>query len=136
MVGYMGGTDTIFRNPNTEASAHFGISRGGKVWQWVRTQDQAWHAFSANDESIGIEHAGFPWEPLTDSQIEASGKLYAWVNSVYPEVDLWLNLRRNGSGIAYHEKYADWNLDHHSCPGKIIEAQLDDILSVAKAHAK
>jgi N-acetyl-anhydromuramyl-L-alanine amidase AmpD len=136
MVGFMAGTDTIFRNPHTEASAHFGVSRTGDVWQWVRTGDQAWHAFDANHYSIGVEHEGFPTQKLTDKQIEASGKLYAWVNREYPAVDLWMNKRIEGSGIAYHEKYHEWNLNAHSCPGKIIEAQLDDILSVAKAHAK
>jgi len=136
MVGYMGGTDTIFRNPHTQASAHFGVSRSGKVWQWVRTEDIAWHAFAANDHSIGVEHAGFPWEKLTDAQVEASGELMAWVNSVYPAVDLWRNVNLNGSGIGYHEQHPEWNEDAHSCPGKLIESQIGDILSVAKAHAK
>jgi len=135
MVGYMAGTDTIFRNPNTEASAHFGVSRGGTVWQWVDTDDIAWHAFDANTYSIGVEHAGFPTEPLTDPQIEASGKLYAWVNKNYPAVDLWVNKRIQGSGIAYHSQYGAWNLDAHTCPGTIIEGQIHDILDVAKAHA-
>ena len=135
MVGYMGGTDTIFRNPNTEASAHFGVSRGGNVWQWVDTDDQAWHAFDANDYSIGVEHAGFPWEPLTPAQINASGALLAWAHRKYPAIDLWVNKRMQGSGIAYHEQYHEWNLEQHSCPGSIIESQIGDILKVAKANA-
>jgi len=134
MVGFMAGTDTIFRNPHTEASAHFGVSRGGRVWQWVDTKDQAWHAFDANSYSIGVEHAGFPWEKLTDAQITASGKLLAWANSVHPDIDLWINKRIEGSGISYHEAYPAWNLDAHSCPGKIIENQLHDILDVAHAQ--
>src|ERR1041385_428041 len=131
MVGYMAGTDTIFRNPNTEASAHFGVSRSGSVWQWVRTDDTAWHAFDANTYSIGVEHAGFPWEPLTAAQIKASGHLYAWLHKQYSAIDLWINKRIEGSGISYHEKFLQWNLDHHSCPGKLIEGQIDDILKVA-----
>jgi N-acetyl-anhydromuramyl-L-alanine amidase AmpD len=134
MVGFMAGTDTIFRNPHTEASAHFGVSRTGKVWQWVRTGDIAWHAFDANSYSIGVEHEGFPTQRLTDRQIEATGELYAWLNDQYPAIDLWVNKNIGGSGIAYHEQYHAWNLDEHSCPGKLIEAQIHDILSVAKAH--
>jgi hypothetical protein len=136
MVGYMAGTDTIFRNSHTEASAHFGVSKTGKIWQWVRTGDIAWHAFDANDHSIGVEHAGFPWEGLTDAQVEATGELYAWLNSQYPAIDLWRNIHLNGSGIGYHEQYPEWNRDAHSCPGRLIETQIPDILSVAKSHAK
>jgi N-acetyl-anhydromuramyl-L-alanine amidase AmpD len=132
MVGYMAGTDTVFRNPHVQASAHFGVSRGGSVWQWVDTDDIAWHAFDANTYSIGVEHAGFPTEPLTAQQIEATGKLYAWAHQHYPAIDLWVNKRIEGSGIAYHEQYPAWNLDLHSCPGKIIENQIHDILNVAK----
>jgi len=132
MVGYMAGTDTIFRNPHTEASAHFGVSRSGAVWQWVDTGDTAWHAFDANTYSIGVEHAGFPWEPLTAQQIDATGKLYGWAHQHYPAIDLWVNTHINGSGIAYHEQYHEWNLDLHSCPGKLIENQIHDILAVAK----
>ena len=133
MVGYMAGTDTVFRNPNAQASAHFGVSRGGKVWQWVDTDDIAWHAFDANTYSIGVEHAGFPNEPLTDLQVQASGQLYAWAHKQYPAIDLWVNKRIEGSGIAYHEQYPSWNLDAHSCPGKIVEGQIKDILAAAKA---
>lgn len=135
MVGYMAGTDTTFRNPHAEASAHFGVSRGGAVWQWVNTDDQAWHAFDANTYSIGVEHAGFPWEGLTDNQVMSTGILYAWAHKHYPAIDLWINKRITGSGISYHRKFDAWNLDHHSCPGDIIEAQIGDILDVAKAHS-
>jgi N-acetyl-anhydromuramyl-L-alanine amidase AmpD len=135
MVGYMAGTDTVFRNPNAEASAHFGVSRGGAVWQWVDTDDTAWHAFNANTYSIGVEHAGFPSELLTDKQIKSSGELLAWAHKHYPNIDLWVNTRIQGSGIAYHEQYDAWNLDHHSCPGHLIEAQIHDILDVAKSVA-
>jgi N-acetylmuramoyl-L-alanine amidase len=132
MVGFMGGTDTIFRNPHTEASAHFGVSRAGHVWQWVRTGDTAWHAFDANTYSIGVEHEGFPENKLTVEQVHASGLLMAWAHKQYPAIDLWINKRIDGSGISYHEKFNEWNLNHHGCPGFKIEAQIDDILKVAK----
>jgi N-acetyl-anhydromuramyl-L-alanine amidase AmpD len=135
MVGYMAGTDTIFRNPHVQASAHFGVSRAGNVWQWVDTGDIAWHAFDANTYSIGVEHAGFPNEPLTPAQVNATGMLMAWAHKHYPAIDLWVNKRIEGSGIAYHEQYPQWNLDAHECPGTIIEAQLGDILKVAKANS-
>lgn len=136
MVGFMAGTDSVFHNPNFQASAHFGVSRAGEIWQWVRTEDQAWHAYDANNCSIAVEHEGFPTNKLSKAQVAASGRLFEWVNRQYPAVKLWENKRLSGSGIAYHEQYNSWNRSGHSCPGKIIEAQIPDILAAAQAVRK
>jgi len=42
-VGYLDSTDTWFRNPTTELSAHYGIDTdGSRVFQWVEESDQAY----------------------------------------------------------------------------------------------
>lgn len=128
--------DQMFHNPSFQASAHFGVSRAGHVRQWVRTDDMAWHAFAANAYSIGVEHEGLASQGLTDAQIEATGKLFAYYHGVYPAMNLWINTREIGSGLAYHRQYHDWNLNNHSCPGDKAIAQLPKILAVAQANAK
>ena len=44
MQGTLAGTDSWFRNPAAEVSAHFGVGKDGTVIQWVDTSDTAWHA--------------------------------------------------------------------------------------------
>lgn len=135
MEGDLWPTDAMFRDPKRQASAHFGVGRTGKVLQWVSTTDTAWHAFAANAYGIGVEHSGFASEGLSDQQIEATGKLYAWAHKEHPAIRLWLNVHESGSGLAYHRQYADWNLSNHSCPGDKAIKQLPKILEAAKAHS-
>jgi hypothetical protein len=59
--GSYSGTINWFQDPRANASAHYVVSRGGKVAQCVRNEDIAWHAgyWRTNAKSIGIEHAGY-----------------------------------------------------------------------------
>lgn len=45
-----------FCKPETKASPHFVIGRGGEVVQLVQLDRAAWHASGWNHESVGIEH--------------------------------------------------------------------------------
>lgn len=45
-----------FCKPETKASPHFVIGRGGEVVQLVALDRAAWHALGWNSESVGIEH--------------------------------------------------------------------------------
>lgn len=45
-----------FQRPETKASPHFVIGRGGEVVQLVKLDRAAWHASGWNRESVGIEH--------------------------------------------------------------------------------
>jgi len=49
-----------FANPAANVSAHFGISKFGIIYQYVDTNDTAWHSGrrDINQRSIGIEHEG------------------------------------------------------------------------------
>jgi N-acetyl-anhydromuramyl-L-alanine amidase AmpD len=71
-------------------SVHFAVDQAGNVFQYVDTDDEAWHARDHNRFSIGIEHVGFADDPATwtPEMIASSAKLAAWVNEVHPEVEL------------------------------------------------
>lgn len=99
MEGTMAGTLAWFRNPEAEASAHYGISRSGEIVQYVRDADTAWHAgrvdrptapqvierpgVNPNSYSIGIENEGTGKEPPTEAQVRANVELIRWLCSRY-----------------------------------------------------
>jgi AmpD protein len=77
-----------------KVSSHFLISRGGEVYQFVSTQNKAWHAGvssfmgreKCNDFSIGIELEGDSEHPFEDIQYSALAKLSAQLNATYPNL--------------------------------------------------
>ena len=85
--GSYSGTLSWFENCAAQASAHYVVSREGRVAQCVRDEDMAWHAgwWDTNTHSIGIEHAGFIDNPawFTKSMYHASAKLSAWCCKKY-----------------------------------------------------
>jgi hypothetical protein len=133
MEGSLAGTDSWFHNPQSQVSAHFGVGKDGTIYQWVGTNNIAWHAMEANNHSIGVEHEGFSGNKLTDQQVHSTGKILRWAHGEHPDISLWLNTRPfQGSGLSYHALGGDAWGGHLQCPGSPIVAQLDDILAVAK----
>jgi AmpD protein len=73
-------------------SAHFFISRGGELWQFVSCDDRAWHAGrsqfqgrdNCNDYSIGIELEGLEGGDFEDAQYESLISLLPALASQYP----------------------------------------------------
>jgi MYXO-CTERM domain-containing protein len=64
MQGYYGGSQSWFKNPAANVSAHFVMrASDGEVTQMVKLKDRAWHVGNSNPYSIGIEHEGFIDEP-------------------------------------------------------------------------
>lgn len=63
---------TAFQNPNRHGSAHYVISRTGRIAQMVLEQDIAWHAgnWDYNTRAIGIEHEGYSGVPGSFTPIE------------------------------------------------------------------
>nr|DAL59934.1 MAG TPA_asm: N acetylmuramoyl L alanine amidase endolysin [Caudoviricetes sp.] len=64
-----------------QASAHYQVDAAGAVWRLVNDQDTAWHAgdLTANQRSIGIEHADIsssPWT-ISDATLDAGAHLVA-----------------------------------------------------------
>ena len=77
-----------------KVSSHFLISRRGEVFQFVSTQNKAWHAGlssflgreKCNDFSIGIELEGDGEHPFEEIQYSALAKLSIQLESIYPNL--------------------------------------------------
>ena len=54
MEGSMSGTDAWFKNPASDVSAHYGVSKTGNVVQWVDDEDTAQHAGIVDKPSAAI----------------------------------------------------------------------------------
>lgn len=133
MQGTLRGTDSWFRNPAAQASAHFGVGTDGTCYQWVDTDEMAWHACNANPFSIGVETEGYSGQPFSYAQLRVLGNLFRWAHENYPEISMWLNTRMLGSGLSYHGLGGDWWCGHPSCPGNARVNQLGVILDRAKS---
>lgn len=92
MAGTMEGSDKWLRNPQSQASAHFGIAKDGRIWQWVKETDSAWSNGIVNKPNlaigwlakaiadgqwinaltISIEHEGQPGDTFTEAQYQAT----------------------------------------------------------------
>ena len=75
-----------------EVSAHFFIERSGTLWQFVSTDDRAWHAGrscwrgrdNCNDDSIGIELEGLEGDAFTPAQYATLTRLALTLARRYP----------------------------------------------------
>jgi AmpD protein len=79
---------------NQKVSSHFLIGRSGELFQFVSTQNRAWHAGlssffgreKCNDFSIGVELEGDGAHPFEDVQYQALAKLVTQLQAVYPNL--------------------------------------------------
>lgn len=93
------------------ASAHYNVDGGG-IWQSVRDEDTAFHAPPLNDQSIGIEHAGYArqtseeWaDPYSMAMLARSATLVASLCRRYGIPARWVDadgLRAGQAGITTH----------------------------------
>ena len=75
-----------------QVSAHFYIRRNGELWQFVSTDDKAWHAgvsqyrgrSNCNDDSIGIELEGLEGDSFEAAQYETLASLVPAIAQSYP----------------------------------------------------
>jgi len=75
-----------------QVSSHFYIRRDGSLWQFVSTDDRAWHAGQSeyrgrpqcNDDSIGIELEGLEGDVFEDAQYEQLRRLCLDLHQHYP----------------------------------------------------
>ncbi len=89
MDGSFAAGESVFRDPTTHKSAHYGISRAGEIHQYVDENDTAFHAgivvnptwtllkarVNPNFYTIGIEHEGRPDDVWPEAQLSASATL-------------------------------------------------------------
>jgi GH25 family lysozyme M1 (1,4-beta-N-acetylmuramidase) len=109
-----------FQNPAAQASAHFCIGYDGSITETVHEDDTAWHAgnWSVNQQSIGIEHAGYAAKNLyTADEYDASARLTAYLCTKY-------NIPIDRNHIIGHDEVPDpfhpgqfGGADHHTDPG-------------------
>lgn len=130
MDGTLASTDGVFRRDGYARSAHFGTGRDGTVYQWVDTDDIAYHACNANWTGyIGIENDdGGQDLPLSDAQIAAVRAIIDWLG-----VDKKLMVGMGDSGIGYHGQFPGDCSTHWgrtACPGAIV-AQLPLLVAPA-----
>ena len=87
MVGSIASANARFQQAAQTASAHYGVGLDGRVVQWVKESDAAWHAgnFEINLDSIGIEHEdkGDFNGPRTPALYESSAQLVAAICKRY-----------------------------------------------------
>lgn len=56
MAGSFAGSEAWFKNPKSQVSAHYLVSKTGQLLNMVRPENRAWHCYLLNGTSIGIEH--------------------------------------------------------------------------------
>ena len=84
-AGAFPGCLSWLQNPTSQASAHYIITKLGRIIQLIKEGDKAWHAGSVNKPNwslydgtnpnlytLGIEHEGQSGEPLTEQQYQST----------------------------------------------------------------
>lgn len=133
MAGTLPGTDAWFNNSLAGVSAHYGIGQRGDIHQYVKEEDEAFHAgqvvdptwtgiihgMNPNLYTVGIEHEGKLDTVWSDDIFEASGWLVAQV------AERWGIPLDRAHVIGHHEIKAS-----KPCPGP--HCDLDRIILTAK----
>ena len=121
MVGHLAGTDSVFLNPGSQASAHYGIGADGAIHQYVSENDGSYSdANSAsNNSTISIEHeGGMAGVPCTQACMDASARLCADIARRHGWTHLWHD-GLNGN-IWLHREIP--GTDHYGCPDRCVNA--------------
>lgn len=67
-----------FNTPGIKASSHFWVSRDGETEQYVSVLDGAWAQVDGNGAWASVESSGFAARALTEAQVDAVARVYAW----------------------------------------------------------
>ena len=115
MAGYLAGTDSVFTNPASQASAHYGIGADGTIHQYVSEADGSYSDanYVSNNSTISIEHeGGIPQAECTQTCIDASARLCADIAQRYGLGKLWHDGTKGN--VWLHREIA--GTDHATCP--------------------
>ncbi len=121
MVGHLAGTDSVFLNPGSQASAHYGIGANGSIHQYVSENDGSYSDanFASNNSTISIEHeGGMAGVPCTQACMDASARLCADIARRHGWTHLWHD-GLNGN-IWLHREVP--GTDHYGCPDRCVNA--------------
>jgi hypothetical protein len=121
-----------FNQASTQASAHFWVSKTGRIVQYVDSTMRAWAQKAGNGTYCSVETEGRPNEPLTAAQIGSLARIYAEGARVHG----WpfrLAEHAGDRGFGFHSM--DPSFGHPFCPGEIREGQRQAVLDAAQgAH--
>lgn len=129
MQGTLESSDSWFRNRSSQVSAHFGVGKDGRIWQWVHTQDSAWangilqspdttidwlaecvrNNINPNHCTLSIEHEGYTGVPFPPEQYKATLWLHRHLCVNY-------NIIPDRKHIIGHYQITAY--DRANCPGK------------------
>ncbi|MGW1772734.1 peptidoglycan recognition protein family protein [Streptomyces sp. NPDC002104] len=115
-----------FNIPGIKTSSHFWVSLDGETEQYVSVLDRAWAQVEGNGGWASVETSGFAARPLTEAQVEAVARIFAWGAGAHgwppavsgsPEVP----------GLGVHSMGgAAWG--GHACPGGLRSGQRAEIV--------
>lgn len=131
MEGTLDGSDSWFKNPDSQASSHFGVGKDGRIYQWVDTADRAWAQVGGNRDWLSIEHEGHTGDSLTAAQLAADGRIIAWAHQVHG-VPLQSTDDPAGTGIGWHGMGGSAWGGHYDCPGNPIKGQRAELIRQAQ----
>ena len=132
MVGRLAGTDSVFLNTGSQASAHYGIGADGAIHQYVSEDNGSYSDanFMSNNSTVSIEHeGGMAGIPCTQACMDASAQLCADIARRYGWTHLWHD-GLNGNVWLHREVPGT---DHYGCPDKAING-LDVDYVIKKAN--
>lgn len=132
MVGHLTGTDSVSRNPGSQASAHYGIGADGTIHQYVSETDGSYSDanYASNNSTISIEHeGGLAGVPCTQACMDASARLCADIARRYGWTRLWHD-GLNGN-VWLHREIP--GTDHYGCPDNTVNG-LDVNYVINKAN--
>lgn len=126
------GSEAWFKDPASQASAHFLNPKVGGLRQLVDTADRAWAEMAGNYHWVSVENEGLSGQSLTASQVENAAQLVVWLHKVHA-MPLQSTDDPNGTGLGWHGMGGNAWGGHFDCPGDPIKAQRAAILARAKA---
>ncbi|GEP59100.1 N-acetylmuramoyl-L-alanine amidase [Reyranella soli] len=104
-----------------QQAAHYIVGRDGTVVQCVRHKDVAYHAGTANDWTVGIEHNTRGGGSSKDTKLTAAQYMKS------AELVLWLCRMLGFAADRYHisgHSEVDPGTTHSSCPGRVLNWDL------------
>lgn len=135
MDGTLIGTDSWFENPFSSVSSHYGIGKSGEIHQYVKEEDQAWHAgkvispqwsllkpgVNPNLYTIGIEHEGTASTAWPEAMKKASARLIK-------EISFRWSIPLDREHVIGHYQI---NGEKPNCPA-VNKSVIDELINLAK----
>ncbi|MBT2470796.1 N-acetylmuramoyl-L-alanine amidase [Streptomyces sp. ISL-66] len=119
-----------FNEPGIKASSHFWVSQSGETEQYVSVLDRAWAQVDGNGSWASVETSGFGTRKLTEAQVDAVSRIYAWGAAAHG----WpasISDAPDQPGLGTHSMGgASWGA--HACPGTLRAGQRTEIIRRVK----